>query len=134
MTVEYVQCENGALLVLVDLGIYTLSALLKTAYLFTGRCYMHLQYRSERVIEVRFRSKEPSEGDLETLVRQFCNEVLDHTLRAVVARESEAERNLILAYALSRHPVLNPRLGADDTSGNPERINVAISQNARPQS
>jgi hypothetical protein len=38
---------------------------------------------------------------------EFCNDLLDDALRAIISRESQAERDLILAHALSRHPILN---------------------------
>lgn len=106
MNPEYVHHEGGGLLIAVDLGIYDQSALLKTVHLFTGRCHVHVQHQSERLVEVRFRPKAGVNVDLETLSRDFCNELLDQTLRVIVAKETERERDLILAHALSKHPTL----------------------------
>jgi hypothetical protein len=41
---------------------------------------------------------------------EFCNALLDQTLREIVSQESEAERNLILAHALSRTTLIHPEL------------------------
>jgi len=124
MNVDFIQRDGDGLLVVVDLGIYSVAAVQKTAYLFTGRCYVHLQYRSERIVEVRIRSKEGFVGDLDMLAREFCNELLDHTLRAVIAKETEAERNLILAHALSRHPILDRFFEGTPPFSDPEGISV----------
>jgi His-Xaa-Ser system protein HxsD len=85
----------------VDLGVYSLPSLLKVAHKFTDRCFVHLQHRSERTVEVRFQSKN-TEVPLDSIAGEFCNEVLDQTLREIVGRESEPVRNLVLAHALSR--------------------------------
>jgi His-Xaa-Ser system protein HxsD len=97
----------------VDLGVYTLSALLRVAYRFTDRCYLHLQKKSEHLVEVRFRSKN-AEASLDKIAGDFCNELLDQSLREIVARESEPVRNLILAHALSRTPFVDPELETVD--------------------
>lgn len=85
----------------VDLGVYGLTALLKVADKFTDRCFVHLQKRSEHIVEVRFRSKNPAVS-LDLIAGEFGNEILDQRLREIVARESEPVRNLVLAHALSR--------------------------------
>jgi His-Xaa-Ser system protein HxsD len=91
----------------VDLEVYGLPALLKVAYKFTDRCFVHVQRRSERIVEVRFRKKE-SQASLDSIAGEFCNEILDQRLREIVARESEPVRNLVLAHALSRVNIANP--------------------------
>lgn len=89
-----------------DLEVYGLPALLKVAYKFTDRCFIHLQYRTERTVEVRLRAK-GSQVSLDVIAGEFCNEVLDQRLREIVARESEPVRNLVLAHALSRVGLAN---------------------------
>lgn len=93
----------------VDLEVYGLAALLKVAAKFTDRCFVHLQRRGEQIVEVRFRSK--SQLPLDSIAGEFCNEILDQSLREIVARESEPVRNLVLAYALSRVGLANPESG-----------------------
>lgn len=90
----------------VDLGVYGLPSVLKVAEKFTDRCFVHLQHRSERIVEVRLRTKN-SEVPLDSIAGEFCNEVLDQRLREIVARESEPVRNLVLAHALSRVGLAN---------------------------
>jgi His-Xaa-Ser system protein HxsD len=90
----------------VDLGVYGLAALLKVVDRFTDRCFVHLQQRTDQIIEVRFHSKGP-QHQLHSIAGEFCNEILDQRLREMVARESEPVRNLILAHALSRVGLAN---------------------------
>jgi His-Xaa-Ser system protein HxsD len=106
MTAEFVYVAGEGLLAEVDLSVYGLPALLKTAYRFTDRCYLHLQYNESSRVEVRFRAK--AGISLTEIPGEFCNELLDQTLREMVARESEPERNLILAHALSKTTLLHP--------------------------
>jgi His-Xaa-Ser system protein HxsD len=115
----FLQTDGGGLLAEVDLGVYTLSALLRVAYRFTDRCYLHLQKKSERVVDVRFRPK-ADECPLDKIAGQFCNELLDQSLREIVARESEPVRNLILAHALSRTPFIAPELETADPFADPK--------------
>jgi His-Xaa-Ser system protein HxsD len=105
----FLQADGGGLFAVVDLGVYDLSALLRVAYRFTDRCYLHLQKRTEHLVEVRFRPK-AGEPPLDKIAGEFCNELLDQSLREIVARESEPVRNLILAHALSRTPFVDPEL------------------------
>ena len=100
MTPNFLVRRDDALLAEVDLEIYTLSGLLKVTHKFTDRCFVHLKYRSERTVEVRFAAKN-AEMSLETIAGEFCNELLDQRLREIVGRESEPVRNLLLAHALS---------------------------------
>ena len=121
MTARFLKTDGDGLLAEVDLGVYPLLPLLKTAYRFTDRCYLHLQLKSAAVVEVRFIAKEAS-STLDSVAGEFCNELLDQTLRESVARESEAERNLILAHALSRTSLLHPELDAAAPFHDPEHI------------
>ena len=112
----FLQTDGSGLLTEVDLGIYSVPALLRVAYRFTDRCYLHLQRKSEHVVEVRFRAR-TSEIGLQNIAGEFCNELLDQSLREIVARESEPVRNLILAHALSRTPFVDPELETVDPLG-----------------
>ncbi|HYR22322.1 MAG TPA: His-Xaa-Ser system protein HxsD [Chthoniobacterales bacterium] len=101
LTAQFLHQDGEGLLVEVDLGVYSLPSLLKVAHKFTDRCFVHLQQRDERSVEVRFQSKN-AEVPLDAIAGEFCNEILDQTLREIVARESEPVRNIVMAHALSR--------------------------------
>jgi His-Xaa-Ser system protein HxsD len=102
------QSEDEGLVAEIDLGIYHESALMKVVYRFTDRCFVHLQHRSDKIVEVRFQSKNPQEP-LDHIAGDFCNELLDQTLREIIGRESEPVRNLVLAHALSRGHITNSK-------------------------
>lgn len=119
MTARFLHQDDDGLLMEADLEVYGLPALLKVAYKFTDRCFVHLQHRSERIVEVRFRSKGP-QVPLDSIAGEFCNEVLDQRLREVVSHESEPIRNLIFAHALSRVGLANSE------SESPDRVSQKI--------
>ncbi len=96
--------SDDGILVTVQPSVYTLEVIMRTAHRFTARCFVHLS-RTEDAVEVRFQPRGGMDGA--NLALEFCNDLLDDALRDIVAQESRAERDLILAHALSRHPVLN---------------------------
>jgi His-Xaa-Ser system protein HxsD len=51
---------------------------------------------------LHFLSEPKDEEQNQRLVGAFRNEVLDQDLRAVIAKETEATRNIVLAFALSK--------------------------------
>jgi His-Xaa-Ser system protein HxsD len=118
----FLSVEGSGLLAEIDLGIYSVSALLRVAYRFTDRCYLHLQKSDREKIEVRFRSKS-TVTDIEAIAGEFMNEILDQTLREIVAKESEPVRNLVLAHALSRTSLVHPELESSDP---PEFQNATV--------
>lgn len=96
--------EIGPTKVSVDLSVYGLTAVLKSAYRFSGRAYLHVQDAGQGKVDVWVRTKN---GDAaETIVGEFLNDLLDQRLREVVAAETRSERDLIMAHALSRTNLL----------------------------
>jgi His-Xaa-Ser system protein HxsD len=118
---NFLQTDDHGLLAEVDLGVYSLTALLKVAYRFTDRCFLHLQRKIDRIVEVRFRSKS-EDVPLDQIGAAFCNELLDQTLREIIGKESEPVRNLILAHALSHTSFVHPELEIEEP--------FAVSKNA----
>ena len=106
--------------------VYTLDVILRTAHRFMDRCYVHVNQANPTLIEVSFRQR--GETDLDVVTGEFCNELLDGTLREIVSRESRAERDLILAHALSRHPVLNSEFETADAFSDPANLLTADSK------
>lgn len=110
-------------LVTVDTSIYSLKAVLKSAYSFTARAYLHLQYRDATVIEVRMRPKRATD-DPESVVFDFLNDLIDQRLRDLIASETEQARDLILAHALSKTCLLAPELETTDPRTDPLRVSL----------
>ncbi len=107
----------------IDLAVYGLEAVLKSAYRFTGRCYLHLQQAGPASVEVRMRPKR-REDDPDLAVREFLNDLLDQRLRSLIAAETAGERNLILAHALSRTNLVRPDLETAEPTTDPQHVST----------
>jgi His-Xaa-Ser system protein HxsD len=86
--------------VVVDLGLYSQSAILKATYKFTGDWYVQLVTTSENAITVIFTPKVSTDQST-NLKGEFLNELLDQRLREKINEETLPARNLIMAYALA---------------------------------
>jgi His-Xaa-Ser system protein HxsD len=104
---DFVVYENVFCQILVSPEVYELDAILKTAYLFTGRCFIHLEPTLENLYRVRLKAKN-TDQDMGALAGEFCNELLDQTLRLKIGRDTEHVRNLILAQAFSKTSLIEP--------------------------
>jgi|ERR1700722_9636768 len=129
MRQDFVSDDSGVLLVKVDMKIFSMDALLKTAYWHTGRCYLHLQTVGGDIVEARFKPKPGVK--LDHLPEQFMNDLLDQSLQERVSRESEPFKNLILAHALSKTSLVNPELETTEPLEDPKGI--MIPDEAKPQ-
>jgi His-Xaa-Ser system protein HxsD len=97
--------SNEQRTIIVQTSLFPTEVILRAAHRFSGGFHVAIQAVGEGEVEVvlKTKNKNPCEG----IEDSFRNELLDESLRAVVARESRLERDLILAHALSRHPVLH---------------------------
>jgi len=85
--------------VCVDPNLYSLTAILKTAYWFTDRCYLYLANR-QPLIEVEFRFKQEGSTDaLHGLCGQFLNNLLDQAVRQKVLEETSSVRDTLIKKA-----------------------------------
>lgn len=106
--------RQGALrLFSVDVRIYSLRAILKTAYWFTERAFLHLQFRAEHLVEIRLRAKSAT-ADPDEIVGDFLNDLIDQRLRELVGAETEKSRDLIIAHALSKTALIHRELETAD--------------------
>jgi len=107
-------------IVTIDTRIYPLPALIKTAYWFTGRCFVHLEFQNEQTIAVRLKTK--PNLPIQELTGEFTNHLLDQTLREKLSKETEAFRNLIVAHALSNTCLINPELESAEPFEDPLKV------------
>jgi His-Xaa-Ser system protein HxsD len=84
-----------------DSRVYGLETLQKAALKFTRIASFDFRVEEGQQINVIVTSVPSLELNAAQFTGLFRTEVLDQHLRAVVARETETERNLILAYAFS---------------------------------
>lgn len=84
-----------------DSRIYSVDTLQRAALKFTDACSFDFRLRGD-IAEVAIAPlNEAYTLKVDPLVASFRNEVLDQHLRSIIAKETENERNLILAYAFS---------------------------------
>lgn len=84
----------------IDLKIYSLEAIKKTAYRFAEHAAILIQPRIGSEVAVVFQFQNAADRD--RIVAAFCTELLDQDLREIVKRETAPIRNLLLAHAFSR--------------------------------
>jgi len=107
----------------IDLNVYGLEAVLKSAYRFTGKCFIHLQHAAENGVEIRLRPKLADE-DPDAAIREFFNDLLDQRLRSIVAAETAEVRNLVMAHALSQTSFIRPALETAEPTEDPENVSL----------
>ena len=83
----------------VDDRIFSVAAVLKTAYLYLDRYYLHLDLSGEHRIEIEISSKEG--GALpQSLPAHFQNDLIAQMTRQCIAEDEKNTRELILGRAL----------------------------------
>jgi His-Xaa-Ser system protein HxsD len=93
----------------VDLSIYAIAALRRTAYKFTDRCYLFLaRCEDPGWLMVTFGAKDEQQN-LAPLLGEFCNELLDQQIRDDLANEAGTIRDLIVAQAFAEGNLLDPQ-------------------------
>src|SRR6266481_5889785 len=110
---EQIVRNDGEIILLVDEAIYSRSALLKTCYWFTDRCYVFISRIDERHFAVNLTAK-PDGQALEAIAGEFENALLDHQLRFEIGKETAVLRELIVAKAFADGDLLeDPPIGND---------------------
>lgn len=82
----------------IDDRIFHREAILKTAYLFTDRFFLHLSYVDEHHILVTVEAK--LQQEIEDIDKSFSNELLSQMLRYHIAKNEKNLKELILGRAL----------------------------------
>jgi len=94
--------EADAISVTFDSHVYSLTAVKKAAYKYLDRFSADISIEDTRInCRLTFTSSN-DQGTVARLVEDFRKEVLDQDLREALKVETEAVRNLILAYAFSQ--------------------------------
>jgi len=90
----------------VDLSIYSLDVVLRTCHAFTSRCFVTPHVVSKGRVAVAFVARDEKDS-LRDLAGAFSNALLDSHLRAVIATETHAIRELLLAQAFCEADLLD---------------------------
>ena len=83
-----------------DASAYCLEAVQKSAYRFINKLTIQISC-SENKIHCDIAMNNNEEID-QKVINEFKRELLDQQLRVVIKQETEAQRNLILAYTFSK--------------------------------
>jgi His-Xaa-Ser system protein HxsD len=118
---EFVTQNNEYLGVHINTKIYPLEAVLKTAYHLTQRAFFHVEPTDDHQLWVRAKIKDKSE-DIEKIIYEFCNVLVDFTLRLSISKETEDVRNLILAHAFSQTTLIGTEFETSDYIEDPLNI------------
>jgi His-Xaa-Ser system protein HxsD len=82
---------------------FSVETIKKAAYRFSDMLSSEIVPLSDETeCVLHFPSDFTGEAQCENFVAAFRNEVLDQDLRSIVSKETEATRNAILAFALSK--------------------------------
>lgn len=82
--------------------VYSIETIKKAAYRYSDVLSVDIIPRSGEIeCGLHFLSV-PNEEEQVRIVAAFRNEVLDQDLRSIIAKETEATRNAVLAFALSK--------------------------------
>lgn len=83
--------------------IYSVETIKKAAYRFSDVLSIDIVPRlGEIECVLQFLPGSKEEEQAEAIIAAFKNEVLDQDLRLLISKETEATRNAVLAYALSK--------------------------------
>lgn len=100
--------EDEQVKLVINLELYSLSAIKKTAYKFAARCSLLLQNKQAYLLSVLFIFPEHlNSQQRHELIGNFCNELIDQYLRETIACETEGTQNLILAQAFSKTSLIS---------------------------
>ena len=91
------EIDNDKFQVVVDMSLYAKESLVAACYKFTDRFYIHQQSMGNSV-EVVFESKEGN-AVTDTIVKQFCNELIDQQVRYNTNQQFGHIRDLIVEEA-----------------------------------
>jgi len=86
----------------VDLAVYSLDCVKRSAYRFTDRFALDLKVEGNAAICTLSFDATASDQVKDIVVASFQKELLDQDLRATIRAETKDVRNLILAHAFSR--------------------------------
>ena len=89
--------DNDKFQVVVDMALYAKESLVAACYKFTDRFYIHQQMDGGNV-NVVFESKDGN-AITETIVKQFCNELIDQQVRYNTNQQFGHIRDLIVEEA-----------------------------------
>ena len=108
MSQDSISENHTSISISVDLDIYSQMAVKKACYRIADQAVTELTLEDEGRMLVGISAIGDQSAD--QLKNRFLQELLDQDLRETVAKETNPVRNLIMAHALSRVPLINAEL------------------------
>ena len=116
----WTQWRAGGVSICVELTIYPLEVVLRACHAFTSRCYVFAHDAHGGMVVIDFASKDAV--PLRELAGEFSNALLDYSLRAQIASETHAIRELLIAQAFCEADLLDRRDVESDEHVDPRGI------------
>ena len=100
LKIPVVELGNGSFQVSVDMTFYSVDAITATSYKYTDRFYVHQQTSAEndKIATVILESKDGNVVD-ETVMKQYCNDLIDQQVRVITNKQFGHIRDLIVEEA-----------------------------------
>jgi len=112
--------ENG-LAMSVDLAIYPLDVVMRACHAFTARCYVFVRSVENGLAIIDFAPRDEQDS-LRDVAGDFSNALIDHQLRSLVAAETKAVRELLVAQAFCEGDLLDRSEIESDEYADPRGI------------
>jgi His-Xaa-Ser system protein HxsD len=109
------------LVIVIDLAVYPLDVVLRACHAFTARCYLLPRISGEGEMTVELAPRDEHDA-LRDLAGEFSNALLDQELRARIAFETHAIRELLVAQAFCEADLLDRRDSEADEHDDPRGI------------
>jgi His-Xaa-Ser system protein HxsD len=104
-----------------DLAIYPIELVLRACHAFTARCFISPRATANGQIVIELIARDASDP-LEDLAGELANALLDSRLRAIIAEETRAIRELLVAQAFCEADLLDRRAIESDEYADPRGI------------
>lgn len=127
-----VDTTDNAVAFSVDQRIYSIEAVLRTAYWFTDRLYIFISAPKEHMLRVHLKTKPatldaPHQQSISDMAGEFSNALLDNQLRESVEERTGGIRELLVTKALAEAGVVadDPPPGTpNDPVANQQQVNL----------
>lgn len=93
--------SNNAIFIDLPKEIYHRDAVLKATYAYSDRFYVKLSPHREFYVRVVFEAKAETDINVESVAKNFCNEVLDQQIREDLKKTNGHIRDIIYEHAFA---------------------------------
>lgn len=91
--------DTDSIVINLDKNVFEITSIIHSSYNFTDRCYISIN-TNELGVEVCLKKKDLN-INLETIAREFNNEVIDQQVRLITGREYKEIRKQLVKKAFS---------------------------------